>query len=146
MASVPRFVCLETEDQVRSAFPVIRELRTHLGERTYAALVREAMEKEGYRLVALYDQDRIVAVVGFMPMITLDYGHFVWVSDLVTAAGERSKGYGQVLLSYVHDWAKAHGYNVVALSSGVQRVDAHCFYEQKMGYQRVSHVFLKRLF
>jgi len=142
---VPRFVWLETEEEVRSAFPVMRELRTHLDEETYVALVREAQEKEGYKLAALYDQDKMVAVVGFMPMITLYNGRFIWVCDLVTASSERSKGYGKALLSYVHEWAKEHGYGIVSLSSGLQRIDAHRFYEEKMEYEKVSYVFLKRL-
>lgn len=86
METVPQFVWLETEEEVRSAFPVMRELRTHLDEETYVALVREAKEKEGYKLVALYDQDKMVAVIGFMPMITLYNGRFIWVCDLVTAS------------------------------------------------------------
>ncbi|MGZ0085504.1 GNAT family N-acetyltransferase [Caldibacillus thermoamylovorans] len=143
---MPSFVWLETEEEVRSAFPIMRELRTHLDEETYVSLVREAQEKEGYKLVALNDdQGKMVAVIGFMPMITLYNGRFVWVCDLVTAASERSKGYGKALLSYVHEWAKANGYGIVSLSSGLQRVDAHRFYEEKMEYQKVSYVFLKRL-
>ncbi|AMQ20392.1 GNAT family N-acetyltransferase [Geobacillus zalihae] len=145
MGIVPQFVWLETEEEVRSAFPVMRELRTHLDEETYTALVREAQEKEGYKLAALYDQDKMVAVVGFMPMITLYNGRFIWVCDLVTASSERSKGYGKALLSYVHEWAKEHGYGIVSLSSGLQRIDAHRFYEEKMEYEKVSYVFLKRL-
>ncbi|MBS4193569.1 GNAT family N-acetyltransferase [Lederbergia citri] len=124
----------------------MKHLRTHLNEDTYLKLVLEAIEKENYRLAAYIDNTgKMVAVVGFMPMITLYYGEYIWVSDLVTAPDERSKGYGDELLSYVHDCAKAQGYDKVALSSGLQRVDAHRFYEEKMKYDKVSYVFLKNL-
>jgi len=49
------------------------------------------------------------------------------------------------LYSRVHQWAKENNYNIVSLSSGLQRVDAHRFYEEKMQYDKVSYVFLKRL-
>lgn len=60
--------------------------------------------------------------------------------DLVTVVNNRSKGYGKKLLSYVHQWAKENKYESVALSSGLQRTDAHRFYEHKMGYDKVSYV------
>lgn len=136
---------LKTNEEILAGYSVMRHLRTHLDEAAYLELVLEAQEKEGYHLVALYDNDKMVAITGFMPMITLYNGRFIWVCDLVTDPAVRSKGYGEKLLSYVHEWAKDNGYPIVSLSSGLQRVDAHRFYEDKMDYHKVSYVFLKRL-
>ncbi|MFB1050673.1 GNAT family N-acetyltransferase [Paraliobacillus sp. JSM ZJ581] len=123
----------------------MNELRRHLDEHTYLALVQESQVKNQYKLFALYDKGKVAAVIGFQPMITLYYGRFVWVCDLVTTVDERSKGYGNQLLRYVEDWAKEHNYQAIALSSGLQRTDAHRFYEKKMGYDSVSYVFKKNL-
>ncbi len=123
---------LHSQEEILEAFSVMHQLRTHLDEKTYLELVMEAKEKDMYRLFALYDQGEIVAVTGFKPMITLYYGRFVWVCDLVTDNSKRSNGYGEKLLSFVHEWADENGYERVALSSGLQRVDAHRFYEEKM--------------
>ncbi|RDW20918.1 GNAT family N-acetyltransferase [Oceanobacillus chungangensis] len=136
---------LETEKEILEAFSIIKQLRTHLNENTYLDLVTEAKEKDNYKLYALIDDNEIVALTGFKPMITLYYGRFVWVCDLVTDTRKRSKGYGEQLLAYVHKWAKEYNYESVALSSGIQRKDAHHFYEDKMNYQKVSYVFKKRL-
>lgn len=136
---------LTTADEWREAYPVMKQLRTHLNMEEYLELVEEAAEKEHYKLAALYENDRMAAVTGFMPMITLYNGKFIWVCDLVTDTSHRSKGYGEKLLNYVHVWAKENGYNIVSLSSGLQRADAHRFYEDKMDYDKVSYVFLKRL-
>lgn len=132
---------LQTRNEIIAAFPVMKQLRTHLDESSYLELVSEAQEKEGYKMFALFDGDEIVAVIGFQPMITLYYGRFVWVCDLVTEANKRSKGYGERLLTYVHEWAKENNYETVALSSGIQRTEAHRFYEDKMSYDKVSYVF-----
>ena len=136
---------LQSESDIRKAFPVMKQLRTHLDEQTYLELVKEAQAKDSYRMAALLENDDIVAVIGFKPMITLYYGRFVWVCDLVTEAGKRSKGYGEKLLSYVHEWAEENQFKSVALSSGLQRKEAHRFYEEKMHYDKVSYVFKKPL-
>ncbi|NSL50315.1 GNAT family N-acetyltransferase [Calidifontibacillus erzurumensis] len=136
---------LSTKEEIRKAYSVMKQLRTHLDEQTYLDLVMEAKEKENYKLFALFEENTLASVVGFQPMITLYYGRFVWVCDLVTDENKRSKGYGEKLLSFVHQWAKQHHFNTVALSSGLQRLDAHRFYEEKMGYQKVSYVFKKSL-
>lgn len=136
---------LQAAEEILAAFPVMKQLRTHLDEKAYLELVQEAQEKDSYRLFALFDEGEIVAVTGFKPMITLYYGRFVWVCDLVTDSRLRSKGYGERLLTFVHDWAKENNYGTVALSSGLQRVDAHRFYEKKMNYHKASFVFKKQL-
>lgn len=136
---------LQSEKDWREAYPVMKQLRTHLDKEQFLELVQEAVQKEDYKLAALYDHEKMVAVTGFMPMITLYNGKSIWVCDLVTDAESRSKGYGEALLNYVHDWSKVNGYDIVSLSSGLQRVDAHRFYENKMEYDKVSYVFLKRL-
>lgn len=65
---------LRSRHDIIEAFPVMKQLRTHLDESSYLELVSEAQEKEGYKMFALYNGDEIAAVVGFQPMITLYYG------------------------------------------------------------------------
>ena len=132
---------LVTEKDFLAGYPIMKQLRSHLNEDAYMELVLEAKEKEQYRQFALFDGDEVVAVIGFQPMITLYYGRYIWVCDLVTDAAKRSKGYGEKLLGFVHDLARSEGYSSVALSSGLHRAEAHRFYEWKMGYDRVSYVF-----
>ncbi|MER2089638.1 MAG: GNAT family N-acetyltransferase [Sporosarcina sp.] len=136
---------LQSRDEIVEAYPIMKQLRTHLDEVTYLELVCEAQEKDRYQLFALKSEGVIVAVIGFKPMITLYYGRFIWVCDLVTDTTKRSSGYGEKLLNYVHEWAQENSYESVALSSGLQRVNAHRFYEEKMDYDKVSYVFKKLL-
>ncbi|GER66547.1 GNAT family N-acetyltransferase [Weizmannia acidilactici] len=135
---------LTNREEWKSAFPVMKQLRVHLDEEHYLQLVEEAARSANYKMFAVYEGGKIVAVTGFMPMMTLYNGRFIWVCDLVTDAACRSKGYGARLIGYVEQWAKEKGYGIVSLSSGLQRKDAHRFYE-KMDYDKVSYVFLKRL-
>lgn len=136
---------LTTEKEWQEAYKVMCQLRTHLDEAAYIDLVKEAVKVERYHLIAIYKEGEIVAVAGFKPMITLYYGRFVWVCDLVTDKQKRSKGYGEHLLSYIHQWAERYQFESVALSSGLQRYSAHRFYEEKMDYTKVSFVFRKKI-
>lgn len=136
-------VPLGTEEELIEAFPIMNQLRTHLDLKDYLELVYESGAKERYQMLGLRDNDVLKAVIGFKPMITLYYGRSLWVCDLVTDKQSRSKGYGEKLLTHVERWGKQHNYESIALSSGLQRTNAHHFYEENMHYSKVSVVFKK---
>src|SRR3954468_1681545 len=92
---------LKNEQEWKEAFPVMKQLRNHLDESSFLQLVQEATQLENYKMAALYENNQMVAVTGFMPMVTLYNGRFIWVCDLVTDSENRSKGYGETLLGYV---------------------------------------------
>lgn len=123
----------------------MRELRGHLSEERWLELTAE-MAPDGYRLLALEDEaGEIQALAGIRVSTNLYYGRHVWVDELVTAPGARSRGHGRMLLTHVEELAVADGCEVVGLSSGARRVDAHRFYEERMGYDRASFVFTKQV-
>lgn len=135
---------LSSQDDLVRSFAVMHELRDHLALDAYLELLRAMME-EGYELWALCDDEDIKALAGIALRTNLYYGRHIWVFDLVTTSGERSKGYGEALLKQIEELGKQRGCDMVALSSGLERVDAHRFYEEKMGYEKVSWAFKKLL-
>ncbi len=136
---------LTTEAELREGYAVMLELRTQLDETQYMALLAE-MQPRGYRQFAVRDDvGNIVAMAGIFFNVNLYYGHYLWVYDLITTANARSKGYGQALLGHLEQLARAADCDTIALSSGMQRLDAHRFYEQHMSFDRVSYTFKKAL-
>lgn len=135
---------LKTRAEWEEAYPVMHELRLHLDMGAYLALI-DQMVPEGYRMFALRAEGAIVALAGIAVMTNFYHGRHVWVYDLVTAAAARSQGHGEALLRFIEEFAVAEGCVNVALASGVQRVDAHRFYEGRMGYERASWCFVKGL-
>lgn len=133
---------LTTEDQWLAGYPVMKQLRPHLEEAEYLRLLAET-HSQGYRLLALYDEGRIVALAGFVVRTTLAHGRHIWVDDLVTDDSQRSRGYGQRLLAHVEGLAAQYQCPRVGLSSNFERTGAHRFYEEKMGYLRRSFTFWK---
>ena len=116
-----------TDAEVASAFPVMRQLRPHLDETSFVERVRAA-ERLGLRLVLHAEHGRVVAVAGFRLIEQLKSGLVLYVDDLVTDDGERSKGHGDALLHWLMAYAREEGCAAFELDSGVQRHDAHRFY------------------
>jgi GNAT superfamily N-acetyltransferase len=135
---------LTTEADLTAAFPVLNELRTDLSLPGYLEML-EDMRVDGYRLFALEDDGRFQALAGITIRINFYYRKYLYVYDLITTEQGRSKGYGRELLLYLEGLGRAEGCDTLALTSGLQRADAHRFYEDKMGYRRVSYAFTKAL-
>ena len=135
---------LTSYDDLKRAFPVMRELRTHLTEEAFFDVLDE-MTREGYELWGLLRDEDVLALAGIAFRTNFYYGRYVWVFDLVTTSHARSQGYGAALLKQIEDMAAQRGCDAIALSSGVERIDAHRFYEQTVGYEKRSYVFKKPL-
>ena len=135
---------LTTDDEFRAAWEVMRELRDHLDEQTYMDRVAE-MRPSGYRLIAVEEDGRSVALAGIGREKNLYYGHYMWVYDLITTEAARSKGHGLALLRHVEGLAREEGCQALALSSALHRKDAHRFYLDKAGLEKRSYTFVKEL-
>ncbi len=119
------------------------QLRPHLLEREFVARVRRQNQQGGYTLAWVEDGGAVKSVAGFRISESLFYGRFLYVDDLVTDEGSRSKGYGETLFDWLADHAKSKGCQALALDSGVQRFAAHRFYLRKRMDILCHHFALK---
>ena len=129
----------ESEWAIASCFPVMVELRPHLTSKTFVARVL-AQQAQGYQLAYLTEAEAPVAVAGFRISHNLAWGRFLYVDDLVTLAEQRSHGYGAALLAWLHSYAAKAGCEQLHLDSGMQRKEAHRFYERE-GIEIVGYHF-----
>jgi len=135
---------LKSEKELKESYPVMHELRDNLSENEYLNLIK-LMVNNGYRLFALIDSDQIVSLAGIQILTNFYYDKHIWIYDLVTKQSERSKGYGKNLLEFIESLAREENCKTVALSSGLERTDAHKFYEYHMNYGKPSYVFTKSI-
>lgn len=124
---MPLIAIATTDADIQQCFPVMQQLRPHLVEAEFVERVRR-QEQQNYRLSCLKDDGIIRAVGGFRIGENLAWGRFLYVDDLVTQAGDRSKGYGKALIEWLIDYAHSQRCDQFHLDSGVQRFDAHRFY------------------
>ena len=134
---------LESETEIKEAFPVIRELHHGLDEERYLELLAE-MVPNGYRMFAVRDSGEVAAVAGIQVLTNLYYERHAYVYDLVVTAGTRSKGYGQALMAHVESVAREEGCKCVALVCGRERAGALRFYERS-GFERPGYSMRKTL-
>lgn len=135
---------LRTETQWIDAFSLMSQLRTELNVDEYLKLLKK-MTSEGYQLFALYEENQMKSLIGLTVRTNFYNKSHAYIYDLVSDQNERSKGYGQQLLLYIHQWAKEQGVEYIALESGIHRTEAHRFYEEKMEYDKWCYSFRKKL-
>lgn len=125
--------------QVAGTWPVMQQLRPHLDLDRYVAAVARMRETDGYRLAAARADGAIGAVAGFRIMEMLYCGRILYVDDLVTDAAMRSRGLGKALLDWLTQEARSLGCGQLHLDSGLQRLDAHRFYERESMNKTAFH-------
>ena len=125
-----RIAFATTAEDLTRCFEVMKELRPHHSPESFLTAI-DAMKKEGYFLLYLEDEGRIVCVAGYRFTTTLYDGLIVDFDDFVTLADGRSKGYGAMVFEHLVGIAKERGIKAIHLNSGHHRYDAHRFYLNK---------------
>jgi GNAT superfamily N-acetyltransferase len=67
-----------------------------------------------------------------------------WLTTLVVLEDARGAGIGSALVRHVERWAVEEGAKRLSVTSGIQRLQTHEFYE-KRDYERTGLRFSKRL-
>lgn len=118
---------LSTADRLREVWPLARQLRPHLDETAFVEQVLRQIET-GYHATALFADGAPRAYAGWRMQEFLARGRHVYVDDLVTDEGARSRGYGKAMLDWLKAEAQRLGCVRLQLDSGTHRKDAHAFY------------------
>jgi GNAT superfamily N-acetyltransferase len=112
----------ETEEEIDKCFPVMAELRPRLNRDEFVGRVRRQITNEGYCLVFLQNAGEVRSVGGIRIGEWLSGGRYLEIEDLVSAEGERSKGFGSELFDWIAEYALAEGCKQIKLVSRVNRL------------------------
>lgn len=119
---------IETDDDYRAAFGVMRELRPHLADANTFATQARRQGQQGYRLLAAWQDGAVKALAGYRILENLMNGRFLYLDDLVTRAGSRSHGLGGRLIDALRDEARRQGCDNFVLDTGLHMPLAQRFY------------------
>jgi GNAT superfamily N-acetyltransferase len=124
-------------------FEVMNKLRPHHTPDSFSGAM-EQMRKEGYHLLYLEDENKVVCVAGFRFTTTLYDGLIIDLDDFVTLSEAQNKGYAGRLFDHLVGIAREKDIKTIHLNSNHRRFGAHRFYlNKKMNI--VAHHFRMEL-
>ena len=120
-----------------------------MGYKCSLSLVQEKIKNLDSRREAVFVAEVKSQVVGFVHVECYDVLYFESMANLLGLAVKRDfqkLGLGKALLLAAEKWAKEKGIRLMRLNSGINRTDAHAFYEH-LGYvsEKEQKRFLKAL-
>ncbi|CAG9174198.1 hypothetical protein LMG23992_02662 [Cupriavidus laharis] len=119
---------VDDDTEVAACFSLMRQLRPRLADTAEFIARWRRQQAAGYRLMALWEGGRPVALAGFRLQDNLVHGVHFYVDDLVTDESARSGGYGARLMDRLKDEARALGCTKLVLDTPLTNVLGHRFY------------------
>ena len=121
-----RFV--DAEAEVAACYGLMRQLRPHLASEQEFVERWRRQAAVGYRLLAIWQGPRPVALAGYRVLDNLVHGPHFYVDDLVTDEALRSGGYGRVLMERLKAEGRARGCVKLVLDTPLTNTLGHRFY------------------
>jgi predicted N-acetyltransferase YhbS len=127
----------------------IASLMTYLGYPTTAAQMRNRLQRmavdRNYANLVAVDEGKVVGFVGLAFGTYYEHdGSYVRIAALAVAPEAQRKGIGKKLVAAAEELANARGAITCIVNSGLQRDQAHRFYEG-LGFFWKSKAFYKPL-
>lgn len=119
---------VETEEHVRLLFELMSQLRPHLASADAFVEQWRRQVGEGYRLVAMFDDAKAMALAGYRVQENMVHGRFLYVDDLVTDAQARGHGCGRRLMTWLRHQAGTMNCGKLVLDTPLNNSLGHRFY------------------
>jgi GNAT superfamily N-acetyltransferase len=119
---------VSNEAEVRGCFRLMQQLRPHLTSETEFLDRWLRQTAEGYLMAGLFNASTPVALTGYRVQENLVHGRFLYVDDLVTDEALRGSGYGEQLMAYLREQARAFGCGKLVLDTPLSNSLGHRFY------------------
>jgi len=132
-----------TLKELYTVYEVVKQLRGELTYEEFEDLIYDMRHME-YKMFGILERGELVCYGGVAVQTNLYHKRHLYIFDLVTDEKHRCKGYGKMMLEYLHDYAKMAACEKLVLSSGLERKEAHSFYERE-GFEKKSYLFVKNI-
>ncbi|MFC3127214.1 GNAT family N-acetyltransferase [Pseudoroseomonas globiformis] len=131
-------------EELVACFAVIVQLRPALDDVEEWIDRASEMACDGYRVLAAWDGDQVVAVAGYRMMDNLIHGHFLYVDDLITDERRRGEGLGAGLLAELSAIGRDEFCRRLVLDTAAGNIEAQRFYKRE-GMTDLAIGFIKPL-
>ena len=125
-----------TDEELTDIAPVLLQLRPQYSKESLIKQIKKQQEN-GFNIAYHVLDGQVSCVAGFVISEKLAWEKNLYVDDLVTENSLRSKGSGKAMIDWLKNHAREQGCTQLHLDSGMQRKDAHRFYDRE-GFDRSS--------
>lgn len=139
-----RIELAEEPDQIAACLAVISQLRPYLTDMSVWMDRAASLISGGYKILAVWEKDVVVAMAGFRFSDNMIYGKFLYVDDLITDMRKRGSGLGAMLLNELQSCGRAEGCGYLVLDTAATNIEARRFYERE-GLKNLALGYLKPL-
>ncbi|MBI0549029.1 GNAT family N-acetyltransferase [Pectobacterium parmentieri] len=123
-----RLSLIDSDRDYLACFNVMRELRPHLPDAATFTTQARRQAGQGYHLMAAWQGDLVMGLVGYRIQENLFYGRFLYVDDLVATADVRHQGLGGLLIEAMREEAQRQGCAHLVLDTALGNALAQRFY------------------
>ena len=135
--------------ELKDAGELCKICSEEMGYECDSDLVKSKIEKLDSKREAVFVAEEESQLLGFIHVERYDVLYFESMANILGLAVKKDfqkQGLGKALLLAAENWAQENGIHLMRLNSGINRTDAHGFYEH-LGYvsEKEQKRFLKRL-
>jgi GNAT superfamily N-acetyltransferase len=135
--------------ELKDAGELCKICSEEMGYECAPALVKSKIEKLDLKREAVFVAEEESQLLGFIHVERYEVLYFESMANILGLAVKKDfqkQGLGKALLLAAEKWAQENGIHLMRLNSGINRIDAHGFYEH-LGYvsEKEQKRFLKRL-
>lgn len=129
--SALEFRKLRTDEELETAYQLLRQLRTSLSQSEFLETYRQAHAQDRYELWGGIQNGECVGVMGARILHDYVHGKHLYIDDLVVDESKRSQGTGARFLKHAETLAKEEGCRGLRLCTGIDWKPAQKFYERE---------------
>ena len=125
--------------QMRDCLPIINQLYPKITIEKFEIATAEMIKRGGYKMLAAYQDNEMVAVCGYYISYMLYCGRYLQFCNLVVDKKFRNQGIGKEIISYLEKKARELDCDKIVLDSYVQNEKSHSLYYESDFYIRGFH-------
>lgn len=139
-----RIFVIKNKSDLDRCFPIMQELRPHLTLESFFTIYDQAHSSDGYEIVGVEVDGKILAVMGYRFLTDYVRGKHVYIDDLVSTETARSQGLGAELLKFAEGIAQHNSCKALRLCTGIENERGVKFYDRN-GWTKRAYAYTKKI-
>jgi len=131
------------KENIDSIIPLLQLLNPKTENEVIVQRLSE-IKNTNYQCVGVYDNSNLIAISGIWILNKIYAGKHIEPDNVVVHPDYRSKGIGEQLLNWIHEYGKNIGCLTSELNSRITNESGNKFWERQ-GYKKVGYHFIKQI-